>query len=517
MGGRWTLRDIVDYELIATMALLDTVADRRETLLRQIYAVNRETIEAGRKGDPAAILVPIDSQHDPHEALHLADKLQMAGVEISRAEAAFEADGKTYPAGTLVIPMAQVFARYAKDMLEKQTYPEVRRAPNAPPEPPYDVTAWSLGMLLGVDHVVVRQPLADSTRLVKLSGVPALEGRVTGSGSRYAFDYRGADDAIAINLLLKDGARVAIEPAAVEGRTARVWVTNVQRKQADAIASARGLQIKAADGAPPAGAVQVHAPRIGMYQPWAGGNMDEGWTRWTLEQYQFTSTPLHNADVRAGKLREKYDAIIVPDQSPRAIIEGASGTDDPSGVSRRDRRRRCGGAARVRGAGRHADHARRGVGPRDREVRRAGEEPQGRPDARSALCAGNDPQGRGRSHAPDRLRHAAGNVRLLQQQPVLQPARRVLVAEDDDRGALSEHRRRRVRMAQRRRADGRPRGGGIRGDGAGPDRPVRAAAAASRPDTRDVPAALQRALSVGDGRAITCAAATPQPAWSCVA
>ena len=47
--------------------------------------------------------------------------------------------------------MTQVFARYAKDLLEKQTYPEVRRAPESPPEPPYDVTAWSLGMLLGVD------------------------------------------------------------------------------------------------------------------------------------------------------------------------------------------------------------------------------------------------------------------------------------------------------------------------------------------------------------------------------
>ena len=51
MGGRWTLRDIVDYELIATMALLETAADRRETILRQIYEVNRQTVEDQRKGD----------------------------------------------------------------------------------------------------------------------------------------------------------------------------------------------------------------------------------------------------------------------------------------------------------------------------------------------------------------------------------------------------------------------------------------------------------------------------------
>ena len=73
------------------------------------------------------------------------------GVEVYRAEAAFEADGQQYAAGTFVIPMTQVFARYAKDLLEKQTYPEVRRNQNEPPEPPYDVTAWSLGMLFGVD------------------------------------------------------------------------------------------------------------------------------------------------------------------------------------------------------------------------------------------------------------------------------------------------------------------------------------------------------------------------------
>src|SRR4051812_8980265 len=325
MGGHWTLRDIVDYEMIATMALLDTVADRREALLRQIYEVNRVTIENGKNGDPAAILIPVETQHDPNEAAHLVEKLQMGGVEVYRADAAFDADGARYAAGTFVIPMAQVFARYAKDILEKQTYPEVRRSPTSAPEPPYDVTAWSLGMLLGVDHVVARRPLADSVKLVKLVTAPTLEGRVTGtaaartgSGSAgYTFDYRGPDAARAMNRLLKDGARVALKGD-------RVWVS-APRKSLDAVASELGMQIRTADAAPPANALAVKAPRVGMYSPWTGGNMDEGWTRWVLEQYEFTLTTLHNADVRAGRLREKFDAIILPDQAPRSILDGATG------------------------------------------------------------------------------------------------------------------------------------------------------------------------------------------------
>ena len=323
LGGRWTLRDIVDYELIVTMALLDTLADRREALLRQIYEVNRLTVENGKKGDPAAILIPVETQHDPHEAVHLVEKLQMAGVEVYRADAAFDADGEKYAAGTFVVPMAQVFARYAKDIMETQTYPEVRRSPTSPPEPPYDVSAWSLGMLLGVDHAVARKPLADSVKLTKLASAPMLEGRVTGNpstrlgaGPAYAFDYLGPDAAKAVNRLLKDGGQ-----AWLKGN--RVWV-NAPRKSLDAVASELGMQIRAADSAPPAGALPVRAPRIGMYSPWTGGNMDEGWTRWVLEQYDFNLATLHNAEMRAGKLREKFDAIILPDQNPRAIVEGTS-------------------------------------------------------------------------------------------------------------------------------------------------------------------------------------------------
>src|SRR4029079_9813871 len=351
MGGRWTLRDLVDYEMIATMALLQAGADRRETILRQIYEVNRQTIEDGKKGNQSAILLPVEAQHDTRETAHLVDKLQMAGVEVFRADAAFEADGRKYLDGTFVVPMTQVFARYAKDMLEKQTYPEVRRGPNAAPEPPYDVTAWSLGMLLGVDTVFVKGAIP-SLKVTKLDDAPALTGEVTGSGARFSFDYKGPDTAIAINRLLKEGARVAFDAPS------HVVVSGSQRRNVETLLPDFALTVQASPEPKPQNQnartqnqnqnqrtrtrnqenqkqkenhtrrtrkpepLSFHAPRVAMYQPWTGGNMDEGWTRWVLEQYEVNLTTIHNADIRAGKLRQKFDAIILADQDARSIVEG---------------------------------------------------------------------------------------------------------------------------------------------------------------------------------------------------
>ena len=144
MGGNWHLRDIVDYELTATFALLETAADRRQTLLQNIYDINANTIALGKKGELGfgdkqksfAAIIPVEGQQDQNEVIKLVEKLEMGGVNVLRATKAFSQDGENYSVGAYVIPFDQVFARYAKDILEMQTYPEVRRAPNAPPEAP---------------------------------------------------------------------------------------------------------------------------------------------------------------------------------------------------------------------------------------------------------------------------------------------------------------------------------------------------------------------------------------------
>src|ERR1035437_8613180 len=65
----------------------------------------------------------------------------------------------------------------------------------------------------------------------------------------------------------------------------------------------------------------VKAARIGLYRSWTA-NMDEGWTRWILEQYQFPFASLYNADIIAGRLHDKYDVIVLPDAGARQIMEG---------------------------------------------------------------------------------------------------------------------------------------------------------------------------------------------------
>ena len=79
-------------------------------------------------------------------------------VEIHQAKAPFTAGGKDYAAGSWVIKTAQPYGAFAKTMLERQKYPDLRLFPGGPPKPPYDVTGQTLWMLMGVDVDQIEKP-----------------------------------------------------------------------------------------------------------------------------------------------------------------------------------------------------------------------------------------------------------------------------------------------------------------------------------------------------------------------
>src|SRR5262249_55035464 len=71
----------------------------------------------------------------------------------------------------------------------------------------------------------------------------------------------------------------------------------------------------------PEGTIPARKPRVGLYRAWVPV-IDEGWTRWILEGYGFAPATLRNGDIQAGHLLDRFDTIVLPDASPRQIIEG---------------------------------------------------------------------------------------------------------------------------------------------------------------------------------------------------
>ncbi len=176
-------------------------------------AMHQRTIARFSAGNPYAFIVP-PRQRDPGAAAELMRLLEAGGAEIATARAAIVADGQTYEAGSTVVPLAQPFGRWIKDLLESQTYPDVRPAPGASPERPYDVTAWTLGMLLGVDVRQINRPFeVPSSRSSASSRVPA--STIIGGGVNAVIAREANADLIVINRLLGADAHLSWTPSAI--------------------------------------------------------------------------------------------------------------------------------------------------------------------------------------------------------------------------------------------------------------------------------------------------------------
>jgi hypothetical protein len=327
-GGIWRLRDIVDYDLIAVRGLLDATARYRQQIVENFYRMGKRAVTTGEREPPFAFLIPPD-QHDRHAAARLTGVLIDGAIEVQRAEETFSAGGTEYPAGTAIVLMAQPFRAYAKTLLERQQYPIRRPAPNVPPERPYDVAGWTLPYQMGVkvDEVPTRFDLPLRSRL---TSAPIEAAAIAGPSrpAQYVIDGRGNGAAIAANRLLAAGLGPAwsLEPITIDGATyARGAITvkssNAARKQVEGIVRSLGLRASASRRAIRAPTLPLKRARIGLYRSWLE-NIDEGWTRWILEQYEFPFSTLRDADIRAGGLRKRFDAIILPDATPEQIHSG---------------------------------------------------------------------------------------------------------------------------------------------------------------------------------------------------
>jgi hypothetical protein len=238
-GGEWHLRDITNQMTTVAFLLLKNAAQSREHWLRNFYEIEKEAVRPRKSGELFAIVVPA--------ATHRADVLRIldrAGVKID-TPLPFTADGVNYPEGTTVIPMDQPYAGFAKAVLERQHYPDMRD-PSGRPIQPYDVTAHTLSLLMNVAPVFIYKP----------------------------FRYQ--------------------QPPA------------------------RGYA-----GCTGGGPVEV---KLGLYKSHVPA-IDEGWTNWVMRnghpfEMKIQDREIEDQEIQAGRLIQKYDTIVIPDQVRNQIFNG---------------------------------------------------------------------------------------------------------------------------------------------------------------------------------------------------
>jgi Zinc carboxypeptidase len=348
-GGWWRLRDAVDYMLTTSMATLDYAAKFKENLLYNRYQAGRDTIRKYASEPPFAYFVPRD-QRDPVAVAELLRRLAMNGLRVSALDSAVQQEGVTYPAGTWVVPMDQEYGELARQVLEVQTYPDLREFPDGPPEQPYDAAGWTLPYQMDVRVVEADAPLSDEARrAMKLvsgetvdwksgelardpspwdsvpgvgfdthpvaAGIVPPAGEVTGTGPVLIVDPAQNNAFRAVNRAFREGAKVALDS---EGRFVLRGLSDGSIRDL-----VEGLRLRVCRASSSSGTgTEIARPRIGLHRPWVP-SMDEGWTRWLFEQYGFDFVNVEDAEIRNGDLRSRLDVLFLTDTGSRgSIVDG---------------------------------------------------------------------------------------------------------------------------------------------------------------------------------------------------
>ncbi len=256
-GGEWKLRDITNYMTTGAFLLLRHASENREQWLRRFYEIGREAVHS-RDGAAKGFLIK-----PGRTSGRLFDILRQAQVELHMVPANQLGADRKWAAGqqfVSFVPMAQPYWVFAKAILERQRYPNLRDA-EGHPIAPYDASAHTLSLLLGLD--------------VKEASLASIKPQVT--------------------------------------RTELIDDENGTEKPASETESSE-------------------APSIALYKPYPP-SMDEGWTRWILEQEEESYASIAPFVVRSGNLFSRYKTIVIADQAARTILNGYREGAMPSEVT----------------------------------------------------------------------------------------------------------------------------------------------------------------------------------------
>ncbi len=305
----FTRRSNTNYMQTGVISALQLTAMFPATVLENFYVKTRNAIEEGKSKAPYGYVIPV--QRDMTRAAEMINVFRVQRIEVGVANEPVKVGDKTYPAGSYVIKRDQPYGRLAKNLIEKQQYPDSRLQT-------YDDSGWSIGFAFNVDIVEV----ADSS-ILKVKTTPVttakVNGKLAGTGTAgIAVAHHGSNNMIAFRYRLKSVAMSVAEKAfTVEGvefpAGSFIVSDNAAAAQVKAAVEEFGLTAAALSSVPTAPMHNADVPRVAIYSQWTG-TQNLGWYRLTFDRFGIPYDLIYKEQVAKGGLRDKYDVILLAEQ-----------------------------------------------------------------------------------------------------------------------------------------------------------------------------------------------------------
>jgi hypothetical protein len=330
-GGWWRLSDLIKYEVTSTMSLLKTASMNREDILRFRNDICVKEVKKGLSQAPFYYIMP-SRQHDPGEMINIVNLLIEQGIKVYRLENETSINNEIYPSGSIVIPLAQPFRPFIKEVMEKQEYPVRHYTPDGEIMKPYDIASWSLPLHFGVksDEINTRSPelennLKEIVSPLDMSGEAAENFTGIILPVQYNESFMAAFGALSSGIEVKRLTEDAIiNNQTLEKGSFEIVNSGKEKEKLEKILENYHLQPVFINKSVDLKSESISMPRLALVETWFH-DMDAGWTRYVFDQYNLKYEVLRPGDFEKSDLKGKYDVIIFPDVSKSILMDGKYG------------------------------------------------------------------------------------------------------------------------------------------------------------------------------------------------
>lgn len=328
----------VRNQFIASLSTAEAVAQNADYFLSS-FASYRAANANGAAGRGSYV---IDLSKRRWNAESLGRRLAAQGITVLRRDGPVSACGTRYPAGYLAVPQAQPAARLVRSLLDTSTplprqfivEQEQRRSEDQPHEL-YDVTAWSVGLMSGVDVSLCTSAAGGTALDASAPIAPVTEGN---GNYAVAVPWTDSGQARLVTLALREGleARITDEAFTQNGRVfPRGTVvfpaasnTPDAMERLAALAREVGAHTAAmssswVDDGPNLGSeafVRLTLPKIAMVWDEGVSQLSAGSARYVLERRLGLPVSPIRTDRFARADLSDYDVLVVPNGAPASRL-----------------------------------------------------------------------------------------------------------------------------------------------------------------------------------------------------